>query len=50
MIQDLDLLKTPDYQQKLAQLTKASLAEVLKLENDDLSWSLWNVDQPAKAV
>jgi hypothetical protein len=37
------------YQRNLAQLTRASLAEILNVKSDDLSWSLWNVDQPATA-
>ena len=34
-----------DYQRSLADLTKASLTQILNIE-DPLSWSLWKVDEP----
>jgi hypothetical protein len=39
------------YQHNLAQLTRASLAEMLNVREDlgDLGWNFWNVDQPAAA-
>lgn len=37
------------YRRNLVQLTHASLAEILNVKSDDLTWTLWNVDQPATA-
>lgn len=36
------------YQRSLADLTKASLTQVLNIESP-LLWAMWNVDQPASA-
>ena len=39
------------YRRNLAQLTRASLTEILKVRVDlgDLGWTIWTVNQPATA-
>ncbi len=38
--------KADAYQHNLAQVTRASLTEILNIKNDDLTWSIWNTNKP----